>query len=112
MNFGREISSMTVREEAARWFAILHRGVMTLEERAAYEQWLSDETHPPALAETQRVWDLLDTSRQSMLSACARDPGQPARRTMVACMCVVSFGILALSCAHTPFWTSLNWVSR
>jgi ferric-dicitrate binding protein FerR (iron transport regulator) len=101
---------MSVREEAARWFTILHRGVMTLEERAVYERWLTEEPHRRALAEMQQVWDLLEAPRHSL--ACARDPAQPARKVMVACMCVVSLCILALSYAHTSFWTSLDWVTR
>jgi ferric-dicitrate binding protein FerR (iron transport regulator) len=103
---------MSVREEAARWFTILHRGVMTLEERAVYERWLAEEPHRRALVEMQQVWDMLERPGQSLPSTHAHDPVQPARRVMIACMCVVSLGILALSYAHTSFWTSLDWVTR
>jgi ferric-dicitrate binding protein FerR (iron transport regulator) len=96
---------MSVREEAARWFTTLHRGVMTLEERAVYERWLAEEPHRRALAEMQRVWDMCEVGR-------AYVPVQPARKVMIACMCVVSLGLLALSYAHTSFWTSLDWVTR
>ncbi|HEX4268522.1 MAG TPA: DUF4880 domain-containing protein [Steroidobacteraceae bacterium] len=101
---------MSVREEAARWFAILHRGVMTLEERAGYERWLAEEPHRRALSGMQQAWDMLEAPRRSLPSASAGT--QPARRIMIACMCFVSFGILALSYAHTSFWTSLDWVTR
>lgn len=101
---------MSVREEAARWFAILHRGMMTLEERAIYERWLAEEPHRRALAEMQQAWDMLEVPRRSLPSASART--QPARRIMIACMYFVSLGILALSYAHTSFWTSLDWVTR
>ncbi len=97
---------MSVREEAARWFTILHRGVMTLEERAVYERWLAEEPHQRALAEMQQVWDMCEASGR------VRDPAQPARKVMIACMCAVSLGILALSYAHTSFWMSLDWVTR
>jgi ferric-dicitrate binding protein FerR (iron transport regulator) len=103
---------MSVREEAARWFTILHRGVMTLEERAVYERWLTKEPHRRALAEMQQVWDMFEAPRHSLASAPALDPAQPARKVMVASMCVVSLCILALSYAHTSFWTSLDWVTR
>lgn len=103
---------MSVREEAARWFTILHRGVMTLEERAVYERWLAEEPHRRAMIEMQQVWATFAAPRRSLPAARTRDPGQPARRVMIACMCVVSVGILALSYAHTPFWTSLDWVTR
>jgi len=112
MNSGRETSSTGIREEAARWFTTLHRGVMTLEERAAYQQWLGEEPHRRALAEMQGLWDMLGAGHRSLLSAPARDGGQAARKIMIACMCFVSLGILALSWVHTPFWTSLDWVTR
>lgn len=85
---------------------------MTLEERAAYEQWLADETHPPAMAEMQRVWEVLGPSRGSIRVESAPAHVDPARRIMVAAMCVISLGLLALSCVQTPFWTSLDWVTR
>lgn len=114
MKSGRGSSSPSVREEAARWFTVLRRGVMTLEERAAYERWLADETHRPAMAEMQRVWQMLEAPCRAIPAAPMRASaaGQPARKFMVAAMCVVSLGILALSCVHTPFWTSLDWVTR
>jgi ferric-dicitrate binding protein FerR (iron transport regulator) len=103
-----------VREEAARWFTILHRGVMTLEERAAYDRWLADERHRPAMAEMQRVWEMFEAPRRSIPdpSAHANSPGHPPRNIMVAAMCIISVGIFALSCVHTPFWTSLDWMTR
>jgi ferric-dicitrate binding protein FerR (iron transport regulator) len=114
MNSGRDSSSASIQEEAARWFTILHRGVMTLEERSAYEQWLADEKHRPAIAEMQRVWEVFGPSRGSIDVGYAfvgshRDA---TRRIMVAAMCVISLGLLALSYVHTPFWTSLDWVTR
>jgi ferric-dicitrate binding protein FerR (iron transport regulator) len=114
MNSGRDSSSASIQEEAARWFTILHRGVMTLEERAAYEQWLADEAHRPAMAEMQRVWEIFGPSRGSIPIESARvdTHGDPARKIMVAAMCVISLGLLALSYVHTPFWTSLDWVTR
>jgi ferric-dicitrate binding protein FerR (iron transport regulator) len=112
MNSGRDSSSASVREEAARWFTILHRGVMTLEERAAYQQWLADEAHPPAMVEMQRAWEVLGPSHGSIPIESARVGGDPARRIMVAAMCVISLGLMALSYVHTPFWTSLDWVTR
>lgn len=87
---------------------------MTLEERAAYERWLREEPHRQALADMQHLWDMCEAPRRSSSTTSARagDRGQAARRIMVACMCFVSLGILALSYAHTSFWTSLDWVTR
>jgi ferric-dicitrate binding protein FerR (iron transport regulator) len=104
---------MSAREEAARWFTVLRRGVMTLEQRASYERWLADETHRAALAEMQRVWDMFESHTRSIPPAArARESGRPTRRVMVAGMCIISLGILALSYVHTTFWTSLDWVTR
>ena len=113
MNPGRESSSASVREQAARWFAIAHRRVMTLDERAAYEQWLADEAHPEhrqAMAEMQGLWNLLEAHRPA--PRYANSTHSPTRKVMVAAMCVISLGIVALSCVHAPFWTSLDWVTR
>jgi transmembrane sensor len=104
---------MSAREEAARWFTVLRRGVMTLEQRAAYERWLADETHRAALAEMQRVWDMFGAHARSIPAAArSRELGRPARKVMVAGMCIISLGILALSYVHTAFWTSLDWATR
>ena len=87
---------------------------MTLEQRAAYEQWLADETHRPAMAEMQRVWEMFEVPRRSIpaVSANGGTSRHPVRRIMVAAMCFVCLGIVTLSCVHVPFWTSLDWVTR
>jgi ferric-dicitrate binding protein FerR (iron transport regulator) len=107
---------MSVREEAARWFAILHRGVMTLEERFAYERWVADETHRLAMADMHRVWALVEAGRGPirLVAARARGPvhSPSARRIMIGAMCAISVGLVALSCVQVPFWTALDWVTR
>jgi ferric-dicitrate binding protein FerR (iron transport regulator) len=87
---------------------------MTLEERAAYDRWLADERHRPAMAEMQRVWEMFEAPRRSIPdpSTHANSRGHPPRNIMVAAMCIISVGIFALSCVHTPFWTSLDWMTR
>jgi ferric-dicitrate binding protein FerR (iron transport regulator) len=87
---------------------------MTLEERAAYEQWVADETHRLAMADMHRVWALLETDHRPVprASALAGRSGDSVRRIMVGAMCAISLGLVALSCVHVPFWTSLDWVTR
>jgi ferric-dicitrate binding protein FerR (iron transport regulator) len=87
---------------------------MTLEERAAYERWVADETHRLAMADMQRVWALLEAGRRALpgASALAGSRGHSARKIMVGAMCAISLGLVALSCVHAPFWTSLDWVTR
>lgn len=116
MNSGPRPSSTSAREEAARWFAVLHRGVMTLEERATYERWVADETHRLAMADMHRVWALVEAGRGpiQLVSASGRDAihSPAARRIMLGAMCAISVGLVVLSCAQAPFWTALDWVTR
>lgn len=105
---------MSTSEEAARWFTVLRRGVMTLEERSAYDLWIEDSSHRSAMAEMQRVWQMFEAVHDSSAPQAARQDqaARSLRKVMVAVMCAVSLGLVALSCVHTPFWTSLNWVTR
>ena len=115
MKSGRRSSATGVREEAARWFAILHRGVMTLEERDAYERWVTGETHRLAMADMHRVWALVEADRPiPRVPALARGAihSPSACRIMIGAMCAISVGLMALSCVHVAFWTSLDWVTR
>ena len=42
---------MSVEDEAAHWFAVLRRGVMTLQERSQYETWIANRANRAALAD-------------------------------------------------------------
>lgn len=107
------------QEEAARWFAASRRGVMTLEERAAYAAWRSKPANAAAFAEFERVWDALELvrDRYSDDDAAAGSSASPrvrfARPALVAAMCAVSLviGVLSYS-GDSQFWTVLDWTAR
>jgi ferric-dicitrate binding protein FerR (iron transport regulator) len=97
---------MTVEDEAARWFATLRRGVMTLQERHEYEAWIASRANRTALGEMEQLWSRLGPA------------GPPAgglkhRLTVVATLCAVSLGFVVLAwTSHSAFWTGLDWINR
>lgn len=102
--------------EAARWFAVRRRGVMTVEERSLYEAWVSDANNGSAMARMEETWATLGAAEQRMGGRRAV-PAQPrsrlARSALLAAMCAVSLAIGVMSYADdTGFWTTLNWTDR
>jgi transmembrane sensor len=104
-------------QEAARWFAARRRGVMTVDERALYEVWVSDADNVSAMARLEQAWALVGAAEPRMrgLGQASSRPARSrlARPALLAAMCVVSLGIGVLSYADdTGFWTTLNWTDR
>jgi transmembrane sensor len=106
------------QEEAARWFAALRRGVMSLEERAAYDSWRRDRLNRAAFAELEQSWESLDALREHLIdtgtdAAASKTPPRFGRPALVAAMCALSLviGVLSYS-AHSSFWTTLDWTDR
>ena len=101
-------------EAAALWFAKFRRGVMAVEERAAFEVWKRDAANAAALAELERVWDLLEGGEANIAPVAASVPHQRiARSALLAVMCAVSIGIGVISYSgNHEFWTALDWVER
>jgi ferric-dicitrate binding protein FerR (iron transport regulator) len=103
--------------EAARWFAVRRRGVMTVEERALYETWVSDANNVSAMERLEQAWAAMGAAEHRM-RATGQAPSPPprsrlARPALLAAMCAVSLGIGVLSYAdNTGFWTTLNWTDR
>jgi ferric-dicitrate binding protein FerR (iron transport regulator) len=103
--------------EAARWFAVRRRGVMTVEERSLYEVWVSDANNLSAMARMEQTWATLGAAEQRM-GGTRHAPALPprsrlARSALLAAMCAVSLGIGVMSYADdTGFWTTLNWTDR
>jgi ferric-dicitrate binding protein FerR (iron transport regulator) len=100
-------------EEAARWFAIRRRGLMTLDERSAYRAWLRDPRNRRALSRLDEIWASLDGAH------CAVD--RPARGRSVrvraallaSCLVVCIGGAGALPRLGAPVsLTELDWWSR
>lgn len=107
---------MTTRnEETANWFATLRRGVMTLDERAAFETWKSFRANAETMAEMEAVWEALDALAPAVADRAPTRAARPrpARAMMLAVACVASLGIGVMSYGGDPqFWTSLDWSSR
>jgi ferric-dicitrate binding protein FerR (iron transport regulator) len=105
-------------DEAARWFAALRRGVMSLEERAAYQAWCRDRANRAAITELERTWDSLGALREHLgeVTSATADAGAQARYgrpALVATMCAVSLVIGILSYSESSgFWTTLDWMAR
>jgi len=103
-------------EAAALWFAKCRRGVMAVEERAAFEAWRRDAANAAALAELERVWDLLESGQAHIKPAPTAAPmprQRIARSALLAVMCAVSIGIGVISYSgNHEFWTALDWVER
>jgi transmembrane sensor len=52
------IEDSTPLKEAARWFAVIRRNVMSMDERQSFEQWMTDPDNRAALAQMERSWDI------------------------------------------------------
>jgi ferric-dicitrate binding protein FerR (iron transport regulator) len=101
-------------EEAVLWFAKLHRGVMTLEERAGFEAWRREPGCAAAMVELEHIWQSLEIAR---VHFAPRKPSPRratlARSALVAAACVISLGIGIISYSgDSSFWTKLDWVER
>jgi transmembrane sensor len=105
-------------EEATRWFAALRRGVMSVEEREAFEEWRRDRQNRVIFAEIERDWQELallhDCFGSAIKDGRAKKATQPFRRSaLVAAMCAVSLAIGVLSyTGNDSFWTTLDWTAR
>ncbi len=103
-------------DEAATWFAARRRGVMSIEERRAYEAWIGESTNAASIAELEETWELLSSAQPQFAGATivARASRRArANPALVAAMCVLSIGIGILSYSgDNRFWTTLDWTQR
>ena len=111
-----DIGAQDRMREAARWFAVRRRGVMTVDERALYELWVSDANNLSAMARLEQAWATMGAAEHRMRTT-GQAPSLPrsrlARPALLAAMCAVSLGIGVLSYADdSGFWTTLNWTDR
>ena len=72
-----DIGAQDRMREAARWFAARRRGMMTVDERALYETWVSDANNLSAMARLERSWTALGVAEDRMQGA-GRAPSPPA----------------------------------
>lgn len=103
-----------IDEAAALWFARRRRGVMTVEERAAFETWRRVPVNAAALAQFEEAWDLLADAEVHL----ARTPPPAARQRIarsallaVMCAAFIGIGVISYSGNH-EFWTTLDWIER
>jgi len=104
-------------EEAARWFAMERRGVMTLDERAKLAVWRADPANAAVIAELENIWEFVEAAKDQIGSeTLAASPGRytkVARSALIALLCVVSLGLGVISYGgDNGFWTKLDWVER
>jgi transmembrane sensor len=105
----------TRREQAARWFAAVRRGVMTVDDRSAFDAWRSERKNADALSEMEATWALLESlapaATRNVAASVRRS--HPARAMMFAVACVASLGIGVMSYGgDSQFWTTLDWSNR
>ena len=107
---------MADRRDAASWFAVLRRGLMTQEERAAFAAWRSEPHNARALASLQQLWDELDLARSPKGSA----KNGPAVRVaslwrsarLAAALTAATIMVSVIFRLDGPWWTTLDWWSR
>ena len=104
-------------EEAARWFAIERRGVMTLDERSKLAAWRDEPANAAVIAELENIWEWLEVAKdevgQEILAVSPARYTKFARPAVLALLCIVSvgFGVISYG-ANSGFWTKLDWVDR
>jgi transmembrane sensor len=107
----------TNEDEAALWFAIRRRGVMSLEERAAFDSWQREPANAAAMTELEHAWAMLQLAQGHIGPKPA--PAHPVSTPRVAasallavvCAASIAIGVISYSGNH-DFWTSLDWVDR
>ncbi|HEX3755543.1 MAG TPA: DUF4880 domain-containing protein [Rhizomicrobium sp.] len=98
---------MNTEDEAARWFAVLHRGVMTLQERREYQAWMASRAHRVALRDAEQLWTRVGSTNRPSGASAGR------RMMMLATLCAISLGFVVLAwTSHSAFWTGLDWTNR
>lgn len=103
------------REEAARWFAIVHRGLMTQDERAAFQTWLHDAVNAAAFDRLEVIWQDLGgvgavEPQADSIPADSVISSRPARFAAMLSAASLLFGVLYRF--DGSWWTTLDWWSR
>ena len=103
------------RDDAAAWFAVLRRGLMTPEERAGYELWRAKTRNAQAMEELDRIWSQLgpiggNSSADSR--AGGRSPGLSRSARLAAMLSAASIMVSVLYRLNGSWWTTLDWWSR
>jgi ferric-dicitrate binding protein FerR (iron transport regulator) len=107
-------------DQAARWFAAARRGLMTQDERIAYDAWRREPGHAAALADLQRIWLMLGPGDADLSVAAGtvgtRSKGRaaslPRPARVAAVLSAASIAAVALTRLDGAWWTTLDWWSR
>ena len=75
--------TLSTMEEAARWFAVLRRNVMTVDERESFEHWLAEPANRAALAQMERSWSLAGRLASGMPDGARRQAAAASSRRTV-----------------------------
>ncbi len=110
--------AMTGSMDAAAWFAVLRRGLMTQDERAAFALWRSEPANARALDALVRLWDELEVARSAYQDNHVETGpdvrvasfSRPAR--LAAVLTAASIMVGAIYRLDGPWWTALDWWSR
>jgi len=70
--------SSSALKEAARWFAVQRRNVMTVHERESLDHWLADPANRAALAQMERSWEIAGRLASQAAAAPPLPPPAPA----------------------------------
>jgi ferric-dicitrate binding protein FerR (iron transport regulator) len=108
------------REEAAGWFAVLRRGVITHDECKTYDRWRRDPENRAAMQALQELWLELEMVRDHVPQIGASGSSQPGKIAGVArsvraaaFLSVAASLVLAMMIdLDSAWWTSLDWWSR
>ncbi len=109
------------REEAAEWFVLLRRGVITHDECKAFDAWRRDPANAAAMEEVRQLWTGLESLRDRQPTiggvrvSASSMRGIAVQRHMrtVALMSVAASVVLAMIVSlDGAWWTGLDWWSR
>lgn len=81
-----------IQQQAAQWFAVQRRGMMSLDERLAFDAWRADPLHQAALNRIHEVWGELSTVGE-MVRSPSRRLRRPSRRAVMAAVLVLGLGV-------------------
>ena len=97
------------RNEAAKWFAVRRRGLMSAEEREAFAAWRGASANAAALDAMERIWrDLEPNAEASTVSP----QGLPRSARVAAMLSAASLMAGLVYRLDGSWWTTLDWWSR
>ena len=103
---------MAETRDAAAWFAVVRRGLMTQEERVALTAWRSEPHNARALESLQRLWDEMGAASSGKDGPSVREASLSRSARLVAVLTAASIMVTVIYRLDGPWWTTLDWWSR